>query len=71
MHKYQPLIPKAERYTLWQRCEDTTLELLKIFLETGHKKAEERRESLCLLSTQLDLLKVFVRLAKEIHILTG
>ena len=25
MHSYHPRIPKAERYTLWQKCENTAL----------------------------------------------
>ncbi len=65
LHSYQNRIPKSERYTLWQKCENTTLELLEALIETSHRKGEQRLDVLYTLSNKLDLLKVFVRLAKE------
>ena len=65
MHSYHRFIPKSERYTLWQKCENTTLALLEAVIETGHRKAEERLRSLYIISNKLDLLKVLIRLAKE------
>lgn len=64
-HSYHQRIPKAERYTLWQKCENTTLLLLEILIETSHYSGEKRLQFLYLLSNKLDLLKVLVRLAKE------
>lgn len=65
LHSYQAQIPKAERYTLWQKCENTTLALLEALIETGHRKGEERIRSLYTISNKLDLLKVLIRLAKD------
>lgn len=67
LHSLHARIPKSERYTLWQKCENTTLALLETLIETSHKKGEERAESLYSISNKLDLLKVFIRLAKETH----
>ncbi len=65
LHSLQNRIPKAERYTLWQKCENITLTLLEVLIETGHQKEGERLHSLYVLSDKLDLLKVLVRLAKD------
>jgi len=67
LHSYHNRIPKSERYTLWQKCENTTLALLEAVIETGHQKGDERRRSLYLISDRLDLLKVLVRLSKDTH----
>jgi len=65
LHSYHNRIPKFERYTLWQKCENTTLTLLEALIETSHRKGDERIQSLYIISNKLDLLKVLIRLAKE------
>lgn len=65
LHSYQNRIPKSERYTLWQKCENTALDLLEALIETSHLKGEERLNSLYIISNRLDLLKVLMRLANE------
>jgi hypothetical protein len=57
----------SERYTLWQKCENTTLALLEALIETSQHKGEDRIQALYSISNKLDLLKVLVRLAKETH----
>jgi hypothetical protein len=65
LHSYHARVPKSERYTLWQKCENTTLALLEALIETSHRKGEERIQCLYAISNKLDLLKVLIRLAKE------
>jgi 23S rRNA-intervening sequence protein len=65
LHSYQTRIPKSERYTLWQKCENTTLVLLETLIETGYRKGEDRAQCLYTLSNKLDLLKVLIRLARD------
>lgn len=65
MHSYHARIPKAERYTIWQKCENTTLALLEALIATSQFSGEERLHSLHNLSNKLDLLKVFIRLAQD------
>ncbi len=65
LHSYHSRIPKAERYTLWQKCENTALTLLETVIETGHQKGNDRLHSLYVISNKLDLLKVLIRLAKD------
>ncbi len=65
LYSYHSHIPKSKRYTLWQKCENTTLMLLEAIIETSYQKDEERRLSLYHISNKLDLLKVLIRLAKD------
>ena len=58
-------IPKSQRYTLWQKCENLNITLLELLFESGAKKGKERLSILHQMSLKLDLLKVFIRLAKE------
>ena len=67
LHSYQSKIPKSARYTLWQKCENTTLALLEALIETGYRKGEDRTQSLYTINNRLDLLKVLIRLAKDTH----
>lgn len=62
---YYNKIPKIQRYTLWQKCENSTLAILEALIETSHRKGEERIQLLHAISNKLDLLKVLIRLAKE------
>lgn len=64
-NSYHGSIPKSQRYTLWQRCEEKTLTLLELVISTSHKRGEQRLLILHEISNHLDLLKVLIRLAKE------
>ena len=70
LHSYRSSIPKTQRYTLWQRCEDTSLDLLELLINTSHCQGAERVQLLHAMSNKLDLLKVLIRLAEETHALT-
>jgi 23S rRNA-intervening sequence protein len=67
LHGYHNCIPKSQRYTLWQKCENITLGLLEVVIESSHQKGEVKLQTLYAISNQLDLLKVLIRLAKETH----
>ena len=65
LHSFHQKIPKFARYTLWQKIEKTTLDLIEVIIETGHQKDQLLFQSLHRYSDKLDLLKVLIRLAKE------
>ncbi len=69
MHLYHRCVPKSERYTVWQKCETTTLALLEILVDTSHTAGEESSQSLWRLSSKLELLKVFIQLAEDTNCL--
>ncbi len=70
LNSYHGTIPKMQRYTLWQRCENVSLALLERVISTSHLKGEERAQALHEISNNVDLLKVLIRLSKETRTIT-
>ena len=64
---YYLLVPKTKRYTLWMRCEQTVLSILEKIITAGYYFGPKQLEILQLISVELDMLKVFIRLSKETH----
>ena len=71
LYSYQDKIPKAQRYTLWQRCENVSLLLLERLIATSHLQGTARIQILHEISNHIDLLKVLIRLAQETHLITA
>ena len=71
LHSYQDKIPKAQRYTLWQRCENVSLLLIERLIATGHLQGSARVQILHEISNHIDLLKVLLRLAQETRMITS
>ncbi|MFO0704578.1 MAG: diversity-generating retroelement protein Avd [Candidatus Andersenbacteria bacterium] len=65
LYSYRGVIPKADRYTLWQRCEDTTLDVVDHILEASQLGRTAKLTALEEAARKLNLLRVLVRLAKE------
>lgn len=65
IHLYRASIPKADRYTIWQRGEDTCLELLELVIAASLENKESKAGFLKKASTKLNMLRVFIRLAKD------
>lgn len=65
MHGYSERIPRHQRYTLWQKCENTTLGILEGVIATSYDKGPERTAALQKISHKLDLLKVLIRLSYD------
>ena len=59
------LIPKQDRYTIWQRSENLILDLLEGILLASQAQRARKFEVLENTSVKLNLLRVFVRLMKE------
>lgn len=65
IHLYRISIPKVDRHTLWQRTEDTCIELLEIVIDASQRTKLEKAAFLAKASTKLNLLRIFIRLAKD------
>lgn len=70
LHDLQKTIPKVERFTLWVRCEDTTLKILEGLIRVGYLPQETRASKLVTVSAEIDMLRVFLRLAVDVKALT-
>lgn len=60
--------PKGDRYALGEKCDLAALELLASLFEAGSVTKTEKRPLLARASVQLNLIRVYLRLAKDIKI---
>jgi hypothetical protein len=59
--------PKSERHALGEKFEVTALELLECLLDAGALPKSEKSQRLFRASTKLNILRVFIRLGKDIR----
>lgn len=62
--------PKKDRYTLGQRCEDCVLAVLEGVMVAAQAGRDEKLKVLQSVSNRLDILKVFIRLASDLDVLS-
>ena len=65
-YNYIQLFPQKDKYTLGKNIENLTLEILKLVFLAGNSSKEEKLDLLKQASANTDLLKIMVRLAKEV-----
>jgi hypothetical protein len=65
-YAWRNLVPKQDRYGVWQRCEDLVLDLLEALLKASQLPRPEKVPVLEKASFELNMLRVFVRLTKDI-----
>jgi hypothetical protein len=69
LHELQKGIPKMERYSLWSCVEATALQMLEGFVQAGYLPLEQRAQKLTGLAAEVDMLRMFIRLAVDIKVL--
>jgi len=65
-HDYRKLVPKQDRYTVFERSEDMILDVIEHLLEAAHTQGSTKKKSLETASSHLNLLRFLVRLLKDI-----
>lgn len=60
-------IPKSDRYAVWQKVENTTLEILEKILAAISLSKDEKVGILEEASKKLNMLRVFVKLSKDVR----
>ena len=65
-YTFRTTVPKQDRYTLWQRCENLMLDFLEGVLSASQMPKSEKLPILEKASLKLNFLRVFLRLMKEI-----
>ena len=66
---FRNVIPKQDRYILWQRCENLILDILENILWASQLPKGEKTPILEKTSLRLNFLRVFIRLSKETKML--
>lgn len=69
LHQYRNAIPKQDRFTVLEKCENTTLQLLETIMTASGQKPAEKIYTLEQASVKLNMLRVFIRLLKDIKAL--
>ena len=64
---YKNIIPKQDRYAIWQRCENIILDLLENILIASLLPRNEKAPVLEKTSLKLNALRIFFRLAKDVE----
>lgn len=62
-------LPKKDRFTIGQKSETLTLDLLATLFHAQKKRGEKRIEELCEADTTLKILKTVIRLAFEVQVI--
>jgi len=65
-HELQRTIPKMERFTVWQRCENVCLDIMQGLLSIGYQAPERRADGLVKIAPLVDMLRVFLRLSFDV-----
>jgi len=68
-YNYTTLFPKKDRYTLGATCEKYIIEILEILLQASYLTKEEKLPLIKKASNKFDILKVFIRLIRELNII--
>lgn len=69
LYQYLKLFPKKDRHSLGERLENITIEVLENFFQASRKKGQNKVLLLQETSAKLDVLKILIRLAKDIQAL--
>lgn len=64
-HTYRRVVPKAERFTLYDRCENAILDMIEALLEAGYSRSAQKSPVLERASVKLNIVRFFIRLLKE------
>jgi hypothetical protein len=59
-------VPKQDRYTLWERCEKTNLEVLELILLAAQRQKPDKYRALEMASAKLNVLRMLIRLTKDV-----
>jgi len=59
-------VPKQDRYTLWQRCDNLLLDVLEGIMVAGQTGKLAKLPTLETASARLNLLRVFIRLLSDV-----
>lgn len=64
-HEYRKVVPKLDRYTVWERSENSLLDMFEFFLEAGYTRQNGKIILLEKGSVKLNLFRFLIRLMKD------
>lgn len=68
-YQFSAHFPKKDRFGIGQRCEQSLLHFLEYIIQASKMQKSQKDAVLFQASVTLDLLKIFIRLMKELRII--
>jgi len=65
-HAVRNKVAKQDRYTIFQKCENILIDVIEGIIESSQMSKDKKLPILEKTSIKLDLLRVFIRLMKDI-----
>lgn len=65
LNETRRVVPRQDRFTIWQKCENDTLEIIKQILSLASLSNKEKEVELKKTSCQLNILRILFRICKE------
>lgn len=69
LHLLRIHIAKRDRYAIWQRLENSALELLEYILLASQRQKSYKYEALEIASAKLNILRILIRLTKDVRVI--
>ena len=67
VYQYVRLFPRSDKFVLGERIEHASIDLLEGIITANQKR--EKQSSLVEASVKLDILRIFIRLSKDLRLL--
>ena len=64
-HDYRKVIPKSDRFTIYERSEGVIIDVLECLIEAGYGQKTTKMTLLEKASVKLNTLRFFIRLMKD------
>jgi len=70
-HEYRKVIPKHDRFTIYERTEQLILDIVEGIFLAGYSKSATKATTLDHISAKLNLVRLLVRLMKDTKTIDG
>jgi four helix bundle protein len=67
IYGFRNTLPKQDRYAIWLKVENTTLEVLEAILIAISLSKNQKSEVLENASKKLNILRIFIRISKDVR----
>lgn len=65
LHEYRRLVPKQDRFTIFERVDSVTLDIIEGILLASSQQKTTKLPALERVSLKLNMLRIFIRLMKD------
>lgn len=70
-HEYRKVVPKQDRFSIFERTETALLDVIESIMQASGESKKEKLPTLEQASFRLNMLRVFIRLMKDVKTIDG